>query len=257
MEDWHWAMSWNQATAVRTALEHYRSWSPRCMGAVVWQLNDCWPVTSWAAVDGDGRAKPLLHALRHAFADRLLTVQPRGADGRLVVAVVNDSAERWRGDLVVRRTRYDGVEIEAAKIPVDVAARATATVPLSADVAVPGDAAEEVLVVSLGHESATWFYAEPRDSALRSPALHVEVTSTDDGARVRVTTDTLVRGLSLLVDKVHPDAVVDDLLVDLLAGESVTFHVTAPAPLDRAALADPQVLRSVNQLVVRRTAVPS
>ncbi|MFB8229149.1 glycoside hydrolase family 2 protein [Cellulosimicrobium sp. NPDC055967] len=257
MEDWHWAMSWNQATAVRTALEHYRSWSPRCMGAVVWQLNDCWPVTSWAAVDGDGRAKPLLHALRHAFADRLLTVQPRGADGRLVVAVVNDSAERWRGDLVVRRTRYDGVEIEAAKIPVDVAARATATVPLSADVAVPGDAAEELLVVSLGHESATWFYAEPRDSALRSPALHVEVTSTDDGARVRVTTDTLVRGLSLLVDKVHPDAVVDDLLVDLLAGESVTFHVTAPAPLDRAALADPQVLRSVNQLVVRRTAVPS
>ncbi|MFB7889243.1 glycoside hydrolase family 2 protein [Cellulosimicrobium cellulans] len=257
MEDWHWAMSWNQATAVRTALEHYRSWSPRCMGAVVWQLNDCWPVTSWAAVDGDGRVKPLLHALRHAFADRLLTVQPRGEDGHLVVAVVNDSAEQWRGDLVVRRTRYDGVEIEAAKIPVDVAARETATVPLPADLAVPGDAAGELLVASLGHESATWFYAEPRDSALRSPALHVEVTSTDDGARVRVTTDTVVRGLSLLADKVHPEAVVDRALVDLLAGESVAFRVTAPVSLDRSALADPQVLRSVNQLVVRRTAVPA
>ncbi|GED09859.1 glycoside hydrolase family 2 protein [Cellulosimicrobium cellulans] len=257
MEDWHWAMSWNQATAVRTALEHYRSWSPRCMGAVVWQLNDCWPVTSWAAVDGDGRVKPLLHALRHAFADRLVTVQPRGEDGQLVVAVVNDSAERWRGDLVVRRTRYDGVEIEAAKIPVDVAARETATVPLPTDLSAPGDAAGELLVASLGHQSATWFYAEPRDSALRSPALHVEVTSTEDGARVRVTTDTVVRGLSLLADKVHPEAVVDDALVDLLAGESVTFRVTAPVPLDRSALADPRVLRSVNQLVVRRTAVPA
>ena len=47
------------------------------MGAIVWQLNDCWPVTSWAAVDGDGRRKPLWYALRDAYADRLLTVQPR------------------------------------------------------------------------------------------------------------------------------------------------------------------------------------
>ncbi|MCO7274441.1 glycoside hydrolase family 2 protein [Cellulosimicrobium cellulans] len=255
MEDWHWAMSWNQAIAVRTAIEHYRSWSPRCMGAVVWQLNDCWPVTSWAAVDGDGREKPLLVALRHAFADRLLTVQPRGEAGELVVALVNDSAEGWRGDLVLRRIRYDGVEIEAVKVPVDLAPRTTTTIPVPADVARAQDAAGELLVASLGHESATWFYTEPRDSALSSPALHVEVTSTEDGARVRVTTDTVVRGLSLLADKVHPDAVVDDALVDLLAGESVTFHVTAPTTLDRSALADPRVLRSVNQLVSRRPAV--
>ena len=55
---------------------------PVCMGAIVWQLNDCWPVTSWSAVDGDGRLKPLWYALRHAFADRLLTIQPARADLR-------------------------------------------------------------------------------------------------------------------------------------------------------------------------------
>lgn len=255
MEDWHWAMSWNQATAVRTALEHYRSWSPRCMGAVVWQLNDCWPVTSWAAVDGDGRAKPLLHALRRAYADRLLTMQPRGADGHLVVAVVNDSPEHWRGDLVVRRARYDGVEVDAVKIPVDVPARTTATVPVPVDVAATHDPAGELLVAALDHEVATWFYAEPRDSALAEPDLRVEVTPTGHGALVRVTAGTLVRGLSLLADRVHPDAVVDDMLVDLLAGDSVTFRVVAPAPLDAAALASPQVLRCVNQLVRPRAAV--
>ena len=53
-----------------------------CMGAIVWQLNDCWPVTSWAAVDGDGRRKPLWYALRRAYADRLLTVQPRDGGPR-------------------------------------------------------------------------------------------------------------------------------------------------------------------------------
>ena len=38
--------------------------APALHGRVVWQLNDCWPVTSWAAVDGDGRRKPLWYALR-------------------------------------------------------------------------------------------------------------------------------------------------------------------------------------------------
>ena len=65
------------------------------MGTIVWQLNDCWPVTSWAAVDGDGRRKPLWYALRRAYADRLLTFQPR--DGGLALVAVNDTAAPWTG----------------------------------------------------------------------------------------------------------------------------------------------------------------
>ena len=68
MDDWHWAMSLNQAIAITIAIEHFRSVAPSCTGSIVWQLNDCWPVTSWAAVDGDGRAKPLLYALRQAYS---------------------------------------------------------------------------------------------------------------------------------------------------------------------------------------------
>ena len=66
--DWHWATQLNQARAIQYAVEHYRSWWPRTAGSIVWQLNDCWPVTSWAAVDGDGRRKPLWYALRRAYA---------------------------------------------------------------------------------------------------------------------------------------------------------------------------------------------
>jgi beta-mannosidase len=45
-EDWHWATQLNQARAVAFGIEHFRSWWPRTAGALVWQLNDCWPVTS-------------------------------------------------------------------------------------------------------------------------------------------------------------------------------------------------------------------
>ena len=68
--DWHWATQLNQARAVTYAIDHYRRWWPRTAGAIVWQLNDCWPVTSWAAIDFEERPKPLWYALRRAFAPR-------------------------------------------------------------------------------------------------------------------------------------------------------------------------------------------
>ncbi|MDQ1708939.1 MAG: beta-mannosidase, partial [Frankiaceae bacterium] len=39
-DDWHWAMSLNQARAIRVGVEHFRSLSPVCSGSIVWQLND-------------------------------------------------------------------------------------------------------------------------------------------------------------------------------------------------------------------------
>ena len=63
MDDWHWLTSLNQARAVAYGIEHFRSLYPRNTGAIVWQLNDNWPVVSWAAVDYAGIRKPLWHAL--------------------------------------------------------------------------------------------------------------------------------------------------------------------------------------------------
>jgi len=73
---------------------------------IVWQLNDCWPVISWAAVDGDGRRKPLWYALRRSYADRLLTIQPTGAG--LALVAVNDSTSPWHATLAVNRQDFHG-----------------------------------------------------------------------------------------------------------------------------------------------------
>ncbi len=78
-EEWNWVNQLAQAHSVSSGIEHFRSFWPYTAGTVVWQLGDCWPVTSWAAVDGDGREKPLFHALKHAHAPRLLTFKPRAA----------------------------------------------------------------------------------------------------------------------------------------------------------------------------------
>jgi beta-mannosidase len=249
IDDWHWAMSLNQAVAVQTGIEHFRSLAPKCMGSIVWQLNDCWPVTSWAAVDGDGRPKPLLYAIKHAYADRMLTLQP--GDAAMMASACNDTDESWSGNAIIRRLRFDGTELASSNFAVDAPPRTTRTIQVDLSVRTPDDAASELLEVTLGDKRAFWFFAECRDSRLEAPRLEVAATAIDGGYSVTVTAANLVRDLALLVDKLDGGARVDDQLVTLLPGESVSFVVTSAAQIEDAAWADPTVLRSANQLVAQ------
>jgi beta-mannosidase len=261
MEDWHWAMQLNQALAVRTALEHFRSWAPHTQGAIVWQLNDCWPVTSWAAIDGDERPKPLYYAMKNAFAPHLVTIQPRpegdgtdsgAADSGLAVVLVNDSAEPWQGELTARRVGFDGDERARFARTVSLAPRETATIGLSSDVATPGDAANELVVADLDDARGTWFFTEPRDSTLGPATVDVRTEPISDGTRVTVTASALVRDLTLLVDKIDPEAVASDALLTLLPGESASVSVRHRGDaIPASALSDPRVLRTANELVAR------
>ncbi len=103
-------------------------------GAIVWQLNDVWPVTSWSAVDGDGRLKPLWFALRRSFEPRLLTVQPDGTghgdgDG-LRLAAVNDSATPWVTTVTVTRYTLTGEAQAKQSLEIDVPAHGSESVRL-------------------------------------------------------------------------------------------------------------------------------
>jgi beta-mannosidase len=242
-DDWHYLTQLNQARALAFGIEHFRSLRPYCMGTIMWQLNDCWPVTSWAAVDGDGRRKPLWYALRRVFADRLLTFQPR--DGRPALVAVNDSAEDWHLSATVSRRDLAGAVRDEVVVTETVPAAAVVTVRLDL---LPADAGE-LLVATAGDERAWWFPAEDKDIAW-PPARFTTAVDTSGGAtRVTVTAQSILRDLTLQADRVHPAAEVDRAGVTVLPGESVTFTVTGASGLDPAALTARPVLRCVNDLV--------
>ena len=242
-DDWLWLTQLNQARAISYGIEHFRSLSPSCAGTVVWQLNDCWPVTSWAAIDGDGRRKPLWYAMKHAYADRLLTVQPRG-DGLAVVAV-NDTDQPWSGTVEIVRRGLDGSVLDRVGQPLSVPARSTGAVEVPAALTVAGDPATELLTAEIGGTRALWAWAEDIALALPEPVIDAGVEAIAGGYRVRVTAGTVVRDVALFVDRLHPDAEVDDMLVTLFPGETAEFVVTTPVPLDEVALSTAPVLRSV------------
>ncbi|MFF7544581.1 glycoside hydrolase family 2 protein [Streptomyces canus] len=143
---WHYLMQVNQARAVAAGIEHWRSHWPVCAGTVVWQLNDCWPVTSWAAIDGDGREKPLYHELRRLYADRLLTVQTR--EQKLVLAAVNQAGEPWAGVLRLRRMSVDGEMTAEAELNFHAARRTVTEVTVPPELVPVGP--KEFLVADAG-----------------------------------------------------------------------------------------------------------
>lgn len=67
-----------QMEAIRYGVEHFRRHRGHCMGTVVWQLNDIWPVASWASIDYFGRWKALHYAQKRMFAPVLLSCQEIG-----------------------------------------------------------------------------------------------------------------------------------------------------------------------------------
>ena len=67
-----------QADAIRYGIEHFRRHRGRCMGAVVWQLNDIWPVASWASIDYYGRWKALHYVEKRAFAPVMISCEEVG-----------------------------------------------------------------------------------------------------------------------------------------------------------------------------------
>jgi len=82
-----------QGLAIKTAVEYWRSLKPHCMGTIIWQLNDTWPVASWASLDYGGNWKSLHYQARRFFAPVALFAIP-SADGKAIeMAMVNDLAD--------------------------------------------------------------------------------------------------------------------------------------------------------------------
>ncbi|MEP3436101.1 MAG: glycoside hydrolase family 2 protein [Hoeflea sp.] len=90
-EDMTWLSQVSQSLAMKTAIEFWRSSKPRCMGTLYWQLNDTWPVASWASLEYGGGWKLIHYMARRFQAPVLVTAQPDPGTADIVLWAINDT----------------------------------------------------------------------------------------------------------------------------------------------------------------------
>ncbi len=102
----------NQAYCMKVGIEHFRRAMPRTMGALYWQLNDCWPVFSWSSIEFGGKWKALHFAAQKFFAPALVSAHTLGDE------TVQYSSNRVVSNIheVNLYTVYDGVEPRRAQL---------------------------------------------------------------------------------------------------------------------------------------------
>ncbi len=83
-----------QAMAIEKAVDHWSCFPEQSAGFLYWQLNDCWPVTSWSSIEYSGRWKLLHYAAKRFFSPLRLVWQRTEKYLRLIG--INETAEPQR-----------------------------------------------------------------------------------------------------------------------------------------------------------------
>jgi beta-mannosidase len=246
-DDWLYLTQLMQARAMQTAVEWFRS-RPVCSGALYWQINDCWPVTSWAAIDGDGREKPLYWASQRFFAPRLLTIQPDGTG--YAIWAHNDTDKTWHGEVSLALLNVEGDCQRENQYFLHAAPRQLAKVAHLDSSWVPEDRTRNFLTAHTpGAERAFWFFVP--DKKMRYPrsagsAYEAELeTLGEDRYALTVTAHTLLRDLCLFADRLGARS--KGGYVTLLPGESFTFEIESTTPLVADQLIAPPVLQDATR----------
>jgi beta-mannosidase len=182
LDDYIYLSQFNQAEAMTHAFAGWRRrWGTpggrAVSGALVWQLNDCWPVTSWAIADYDAIAKPAWYATRRALAPIALGLRRDG--GEASAWVVNESLRPVTFELEVRAWSLDGALRHESQVSVAASANASTEIRLG----IPPLLDDEVLSLrgfAAEHALAASAWREPyKGLPLPDPGLVIARSGTD------------------------------------------------------------------------------
>ena len=225
-----------QSECVRDATEHWRRNRGRCNGSMYWQLNDCWPVLSWASIDYYGGYKALQYTARHFNAP--LTASACETKNSVELHVINDKAVPFKGRIEYILSRFDGTRLASGKAAADCGA-ASARKVCAPDIkrALASCRRNCVLQYSLVDNddnvicTRTVLFSPEKKLALPDPELSLDITVSDGVAQIRVKAKKYARYVKLFAHGISEPF--SDNYFDLVAGEEKL--VTLPVPGDMTA----------------------
>jgi beta-mannosidase len=118
-----WLSQILQGLAMKYAVEHWRRNMPRSMGALYWQLNDCWPAASWSSIDYFHRWKALQYMAEKFYAPVMVSGVENNNKGTVELYVTSDLLAQTSGTLAWQVTDTSGKSLLAGDNRVEIPAR--------------------------------------------------------------------------------------------------------------------------------------
>ena len=231
-----------QAIAIKSGVEHWRRNRGRCMGAIYWQLNDNWPVASWASIDYFGRWKALQYFSRHFYADVLGSLKV-SEDAVYTPYLQNETMQEVSSDVTVFVKNMLGEVLwknsqRAVCEPLSVKAMG----PVSLKDVIEGRESEVFVEAVFTHSDGTL----SRQVEMPKPYKHMQIK------KAEITFDVMIEG-NLLTVRLKSDApaffVSVESNVDLVWSDNF-MHLTGKEPYEITAVL-PEGAEGVPKIRVR------
>jgi len=219
-----------QAEALKCAVEHWRRRKFDTAGSLFWQLNDCWPVSSWSVIDSDLRPKAGYFYAKRFFSPVLVSIKRAGRG--VQVWLTSDLLQPVRGELTVELLSFTGkvewkkranisMAANASRRVLDVAEREYTSFPEDRHYLLATFESEGVIL-----SENRFFFVEPKHFRLPAARPHASVRWAADVEGVLVLRAAgFVK--NLFVDL--PGAILEDNFVDLDGGRTREFRFRSSA----------------------------
>jgi beta-mannosidase len=222
-----------QAEIIKIGAEHLRRQRPRTMGSLYWQLNDCWPVASWASIDYYGRWKALHYYARRFYDDVLIS--PFLHDNKVDVYVVSDKLQPLAATIHMRLLDFSGNvlldQVKDAQVPAQ-----SNAIYFSVDkaaLAAKGDLRKSFLVFDLDvagkRVSRNPIFFDAMHSLDLPVAPRIDATLSKAGEEYTVTLKSAKLARNVYVSFGDLEVQSSDNYFDLLPGEPVTIRLKTAA----------------------------
>jgi beta-mannosidase len=213
-EDYVYMSQLLQAYGITKGIEAQRMAKPYNMGTLFWQLNDCWPAVSWSSIDYFGNWKALHYKVKRSFENVLIASKIE--NNILKSILVNDALDAINEDIVIHILDFDGNIIFEKPMPINVSRHASELIN-ELDLSKLNTPIEELVVVyTLNTSKYLSFLAKPKNLKLKISAIRSEISKTDFGFQIRLSSTTLEKDVFLFC---NDTGIFSDNYFDLLPNE--------------------------------------
>lgn len=220
-EDYIYVSQLLQAEGMKTAIEAHRRAKPYCMGTLFWQLNDCWPVTSWSSVDYFGNWKAFQYQTKRSFENILISVNEE--ENQYKIYVVNDELNSEKAELELKLLDFEGrllwgkiseikIEANTSKVYFEIEKKEFETFNLN----------KAVLSLKFNAARTNYFFAKPKDLALQKPSVAIKRINEQT---IEISTNVLVKNVFLSAES---ETFFSDNYFDLLPNEKRIIKLSKP-----------------------------